>query len=240
MKISVVIPALNEEAGIETVIKQIPVTELKGAGFETEIIVVDNGSDDKTAEIAKRSGAIVISEGTRGYGNAYRAGLNSATGDIVITGDADMTYPFDKTLELVRYLLDNDIDFLNTNRLVTLNPGLTARLHAVGTYILTVMMRLFFHCPFRDSQSGMWIFRRFVWEKINVRSTGMPFSQEIKIEAFLGGFRCSEIPIEYRRRIGESKLDTWNDGIGAIRQLLAKRLEKKKKKIAELKKTQFL
>lgn len=240
MKISVVIPALNEEAGIEAVIKQIPTAQLSEAGFESEIIVVDNGSVDKTAEIARSAGANVILEKARGYGNAYKAGLGSATGDIVITGDADMTYPFDKTLELVRYLLDNDIEFLNTNRLSELNPGLTARLHAAGTYVLTIMMRLFFRCPFRDSQSGMWIFRRYIWERINVRSTGMPFSQEIKIEAFMGGFRCAEIPIEYRDRVGESKLDTWNDGIGAIKQLLGKRFEKKKKKLAQLKKTQFL
>lgn len=234
MKISIVIPALDEETGIEAVIKQIPTAKLRQAGYETEIIVVDNGSVDRTAEIARAYGATVISECKRGYGNAYKAGLKKATGDIIVTGDADMTYPFDKTRELIEYLVTNNLDFLNTNRLEKLNPGLTARIHALGTFTLTGISKAFFKCPFHDSQSGMWIFKRSVWEGISVQSEGMPFSQEIKIEAFLCGFRCGEIPIEYRSRVGESKLNTIGDGWGAVRQLVRKRMEKKRKKVTTI------
>lgn len=228
MKISIVIPALNEEAGIEAVIQQIPTAKLRQAGYETEIIVVDNGSVDRTAEIARRSGATVIAQSERGYGNAYKAGFTNATGDVIVTGDADMTYPFERTQELVEHLLTNDLEFLNTNRLETLNPGLVARIHALGTMILTGMMNIFFKCPFQDSQSGMWIFRRYVWDGITVESTGMPFSQEIKIEAFTRGFRCAEVPIEYRPRVGESKLDTFQDGWDAVKQLIRKRVKNSK------------
>jgi glycosyltransferase involved in cell wall biosynthesis len=228
MKISIVIPALNEEAGIESVIHQITAAGLREAGFETEIIIVDNGSEDRTAEIARECGATVVSEKKRGYGNAYKAGLSKASGDIIVTGDADMTYPFDHTPELVRYLLDHDLDFLSTNRLATPCSGIEACIHALGTFFLTVMMKAFFRCPFRDSQSGMWILRREVWDGISVKSDGMPFSQEIKIEAFLSGYRCAEVPIEYRPRIGQSKLHAMNDGWAAVNHLVARRLSKKK------------
>jgi len=235
MKISIVIPALNEEAGIEAVLKQIPREKLHEAGYETEVIVVDNGSEDRTAEIARANGATVISQCERGYGNAYKAGFKNATGDIVVTGDADMTYPFDRTLELVEYLLGNDLEFLSTNRLEKLNPGLMAHIHALGTFVLTKIMNAFFSCPFRDSQSGMWIFKRYVWEAISVESPGMPFSQEIKIEAFTNGFRCAEVPIEYRQRVGESKLDTLYDGWDVFKQLMHRGLNKRKKKLSNFK-----
>jgi len=95
MKISIVIPALNEEAGIAAVIKQVPVKELEKMDYSVEIIVVNNGSTDRTPEIAAQNGAKVIYQPIRGYGNAYKAGFANASGDIIATGDADMTYPFD-------------------------------------------------------------------------------------------------------------------------------------------------
>lgn len=237
MKISIVIPALNEEAGIESVIKQIPVLTLQEAGYDTEIIIADNGSEDRTADIARDNGANVVSEPKRGYGNAYKTGLNRATGDIIVTGDADMTYPFDITKDLIEYLIENDLEFLNTNRLEKVNPGITAYIHALGTHILTGLMHILFKCPFRDSQSGMWIFKRYVWEGISVESQGMPFSQEIKIEAFTNGFRCGEVPIEYRARVGQSKLNAMRDGWETLKQLFHRGLRKKRKKISDFKKT---
>ena len=101
MKISVIIPALNEEDVIESTIREIPIDELKKCGFDTEIIVIDNNSTDKTAEIAKKAGAIVIKEPKIGYGNAYLRGFRESTGDIIVMGDADGTYPFDKIHEYI-------------------------------------------------------------------------------------------------------------------------------------------
>ncbi|MFA7169679.1 MAG: glycosyltransferase family 2 protein [Candidatus Paceibacterota bacterium] len=228
MKISIVIPALNEEAGIASVINQIPTAQLQKDGYEVEIVVVDNGSKDRTAEIAFSHGANVIPEPKRGYGNAYKTGFKNVSGDIIVTGDADMTYPFDRTKELVDFLLDNDLDFLNTNRLGKLNLGMTARIHMFGTSCLSWLMRTLFKCPFRDSQSGMWIFKRSILQTISVESSGMPFSQEIKIEAFTKGFKCDEIPIEYRSRIGKSKLNILKDGLQTIVQLFKKCLSSRK------------
>ena len=93
-KITVVIPALNEEQAIGSVIKEIPTNELKKMGYRVEIMVIDNGSKDKTKYIAHDNGAKVIVQPIKGYGNAYKAGFANATGDIIATGDADLTYPF--------------------------------------------------------------------------------------------------------------------------------------------------
>lgn len=224
MKLSVVIPALNEEEGIAAVIAQVPVATLKEFGYETEVIVVDNASTDRTAAIASAAGARVVYQPKRGYGNAYKAGFESATGDIIATGDADMTYPFDMLPDLLKTLRGNDIDFLNTNRLATLSKEAMTPSHVFGNWALSLVTRVLFWWPYNDSQSGMWIFKRNIWEHLDVRSPGMPFSQEIKIEAYMKGFNCAETPIEYRPRVGEVKLNTMKDGIRNITQLFIKRL----------------
>lgn len=223
MKLSVVIPAFNEEEGIGPVIDQVPVKELNDMGYEVEILVVDNASTDKTAEIALSHGARVIYQPIRGYGNAYKAGFDHATGDIIATGDADMTYPFDALPELIQYLNTEGVEFLNTDRLSDLNHEAMTFSHVWGNWLLSTVTRVLFGWPFVDSQSGMWIFKRSIWKHLDVRSGGMPFSQELKIEAFMKSFICDEVTIEYRARVGEVKLNTIKDGIRNVTQLFLKR-----------------
>jgi len=216
-------PALNEEAGIGAAIKQIPVNKLNEIGHSVEIIVVDNGSTDNTARIAREKGAIVVLQPQRGYGNAYAAGFEAASGDIIVTGDADMTYPFDHLPGMICHFLVAGLDFLNTDRLSRIRPDAMNKVHVVGNRILTWVAGAFFKWPFTDSQSGMWIFKRSILPDFDLRSKGMPFSQEIKIEAFVKGFKCAEIPIDYRVRAGKVKLNTFIDGFGNIAHLFKKR-----------------
>lgn len=222
--LSIVIPALDEEENIPHVIRTIPVAALAAAGCDVEVIVVDNLSRDRTAEIAASLGATVVLQAARGYGNAYHAGFAVARGDVVVTGDADCTYPFDAIPHLLDHLADNSIDFLSTNRLARANRHAMKRSHTWGNHLLTATSRSFFRAPFRDSQSGMWVFRRSIWSHLDVRSGGMPFSQEIKNEAYLKGFRCAEVPIEYRPRGGVVKLNAVRDGTRNLTQLTAHRL----------------
>lgn len=212
MKLSVVIPAYNEENGIGLTLDSIPVKELESVGYEVEKIVVNNGSSDNTAQVARQHGAKVVYQPKRGYGYAYHAGFMKATGTIIATGDADMTYPFDHLPEILRKMEAGKIDFMNTDRLTNLNKGIMQPSHIIGNYILSRLMRGLFNTPFHDSQSGMWVFKRSIWTYLSVENAGMPFSQEIKIEAYMKGFRCGETPIEYRRRVGQGKLsimDAW-------------------------------
>jgi glycosyltransferase involved in cell wall biosynthesis len=226
--LSIVIPALNEELGIGAVIKEIPLKTLKSMGYEVEILIIDNGSTDQTGHIARQTGANVIVQPIRGYGNAYKAGFANATGDIIATGDADLTYPFDALPDMLRTLEAEDIDFLNTNRLATLTPGAMTKSHVIGNWLFTQATRVLYNWPYADSQSGMWVFKRDIWQHLDVRSSGMPFSQELKIEAFAKGFKCHEIDIEYRARAGKEKLNTIGDGIGNLTHLLKKRVTLKR------------
>lgn len=221
--ISIVIPALNEEHGIGPVIREIPIRKLKKMGYEVEVLVIDNGSEDKTPHIARDHGARVIIQPIRGYGNAYKAGFANAHGDIIATGDADLTYPFSVLPDVIRKIEQENYDFINTDRLSKLDPKVMSFSHQLGNKMFTIATRWLFHWPFKDSQSGMWIFKREVWDRVDVRSSGMPFSQELKIEAFARGFKCAEVPIHYGARAGHEKLNTVRDGLGNLSQLVKKR-----------------
>jgi len=210
--VSVVIPALNEEQAIAAVLSLVPEDVLAARGFAVEKVVVDNGSTDRTAAIAREHGAVVVQESRRGYGNAYQAGFSHATGDIIVTGDADMTYPFDELPALLDTFVRRDIDFMTTDRLSMLRPGVMSPMNQFGNWVLTKTMRVLFGWPFRDSQSGMWIFRRTIWPAVGATHEGMAFSQELKLEAYLKGYRCTEEPVTYRARVGKVKLNAFRDG----------------------------
>lgn len=223
MKVSVVIPAHNEQGGIGPTLENIPVERLREAGYEVEMVVVDNLCSDKTVEVARAHGARIIVEPNKGYGNAYRAGIYHATGDIIATSDADFTYPLDYLPELLEEMKRRDLDFVNTNRLATLHPDAMFKTHLFANRMLSLTMRILYGTPFSDSQSGMWVFKRSIWPYLNVKSPGMPFSQEIKIEAHMKGFKCGEIPIDYRHRIGGAKI-SYKDAYHVASHLVGKRL----------------
>lgn len=205
LRLSVVIPCYNEEDGVREVIGRIPKAV-------DEIVVVDNNCTDRTAEIATSLGARVVAEKRPGYGAAYKAGLAAATGDVVITMDGDGTYPPEEIARLVDVLADRKWDFLSASRFPLVDPKAMGWTNRMGNWVLTVTAMLLFFVPIRDSQSGMWVFRRAVLPKLKLTSDGMPFSQEIKLEAILRGCRFGEEHIPYGARIGEVKLQKWRDG----------------------------
>jgi glycosyltransferase involved in cell wall biosynthesis len=224
--LSVVIPALNEAENIPSVLASIPVDILASMGWVTEVVIVDNGSTDGTDEVAREHGAVVVYQPVRGYGNAYRAGIVSSRGAVIATGDADCTYPFEDLPRLLEKFEDDQLDFLNTDRLSRrrLHEAMSPH-HVVANLLFTRMTKILFRSPFRDSQSGMWIFTREFWKNTVVQSPGMAFSQEIKMNAHLGGFRVSEVPIDYRLRGGEKKLDSIPDAMRNLRQLFIHRIK---------------
>ncbi|MFF9011750.1 glycosyltransferase family 2 protein [Streptomyces sp. NPDC014870] len=224
--LSVVMPAYNEASNLPAVIATVPVAELAEAGWETELVVVDNASTDGTGDVARSLGARVVPQPQRGYGNAYHAGFAAARGDVIATGDADCTYPFDALPGLLTVLDALDVEFLTTDRLVPGNREAMHPTHAMGNHVLSTVSRLLFHNGLHDSQSGMWVFRRYVWQSLDVRSTGMAFSQEIKNAATLAGCRCLEVPITYRVRGGEVKLHALHDGTANLCQLFVHRFRR--------------
>jgi hypothetical protein len=126
------------------------------------------------------------------------------------------------------------LDFLSTNRLESVTPESMSSSHLLGNLVLSAMARAMFRAPFRDSQSGMWIFNRSVWQSLRVRSGGMAFSQEIKLEAHRRGFRCAELPITYAPRGGEAKLRTLRDGMKVGSHLLLHRLRRSSRPVPQV------
>lgn len=222
--ISVVIPALNERAGIEQTIENIPRGELERMGYEVQILVVDNGSTDGTGEMAKSAGADVILESKRGYGAAFKAGFAHAKGDIIVTADADTTYPVEDIPNLVEILEVENLDFLTTNRFGLMDGNAMSLRNKFGNAILTMTTRLFFNININDSQSGMWVFQKNILDKLVLRSN-TPLSEEIKIEAcHFARCKWKEVAIRYKIRSGKAKLGAWKVGFENLLFLFSKRL----------------
>jgi hypothetical protein len=220
-KVTVVIPTLNEEESIGEVLDAIP------RDVVDEILIVDGNSTDRTVAIAHEKGARTIIELRRGYGRAYKTGFANAEGDIIVTMDGDGTYPAEAIGDLVRMLEEEGLDFISCERMTRMKPGAMSWSHKFGNWVLTKTLNLLFRMNLKDSQTGMWVFRKKILEKMRLTSDGMPLSEEIKIEAWTRGFKCKEVPIEYRPRKGEVKLNTWGDGLRNLRFLFAKRFSRK-------------
>lgn len=223
-RLSIIIPALNEEKGVEKTIQAIPKEELEHIDYETQVLVVDNGSEDETSELAKKAGAKVIFEPKRGYGNALKAGFAYASGDIIATADADATYPVNDIPKLIKILENENLDFLTTNRFALLEKGAMSFRNRIGNKVLSISMRLLFGLNIKDSQSGMWVFRRSILGNLKL-SSNTPLSQELKIEAcHFAKCNWKETPIEYRPRTGKAKLGGWKVGLGNLFHLIKKRV----------------
>jgi glycosyltransferase involved in cell wall biosynthesis len=219
LKVSVVIPCYNEEEGVQHVIRSLPKSV-------DEIVVVDNNSTDRTAEVAAALGARVVPEKRKGYGAAYKAGLPAVTGDVTVTLDGDGSYPTEQIEEVIDHLLDNELDFVSASRFPLQNPEAMTFTNKVGNMVLTVSMFALFGRAIRDSQSGMWVYRSKVLPLMKLTSDGMPFSEEIKIEAIRDKrIRFGEYHVRYHQRIGEVKLEKWRDGFRNLFFLLKKRFQ---------------
>jgi len=216
LSISVVIPCYNEEHGVREVIGRMPADV-------DEIVVVDNNCTDRTAEVARSLGARVVAEPVPGYGAAYKTGLRAATRDVVVTLDGDGTYPPEEIPRLVGELADRRLDFLSASRFPLTDPRAMPMSNRIGNGVLTIAAAVLFFRPIRDSQSGMWVFRRAALERLRLTSNGMAFSEEIKLEALMRGLRFAEGHVPYGARIGEVKLQKWKDGWDNLAFLVRKR-----------------
>jgi glycosyltransferase involved in cell wall biosynthesis len=223
---------MNEERGIGKTIDAVNHEYFHSKNWDLEILIIDGNSKDKTRDIATQKGAKVILETRKGYGRAYKVGLSQATGDVIVTGDADATYPFHLIHEYIQFLLDTQLDFVTTDRFAALKHGSMSLKHRFGNLTLAWTLRILFLVNIRDSQSGMWIFRRDALTKIQpleAFNDGMPFSEEIKIEMFTNKqIKAKEIPSTLSAREGQVKLESFKDGIKNLRFLFVKRVSSAK------------
>ena len=219
-EISVVIPCLNEEEAVGKVVDS-SLEGIRRSGRPGEVIVVDNASTDRSAEVAAEHGATVVREERPGYGSAYLAGLAVAQGDFIVMGDADETYPMQDLAPFVERLAEGDDLVMGSRFEGTIHGEAMPWLNRhVGNPILTGLLNVLFGVKISDAHCGMRAVRKDALPTLDLHSTGMEFASEMVFKAFRRKLRVSEIPIDYYPRVGESKLNRFGDAWRHVKFML--------------------
>ena len=220
LEVSVIIPCLNEEESIGVCIKKIKEV-FSSQNINGEVIVVDNGSTDKSAQLASSLGAKVVSQPVKGYGAAYLKGLASCQGRYIIMADGDDSYDFLEIPKLL-YPLRNGADFVIGSRFMgKIKKGAMSFSHRyIGNPILTFTLNLFFKAKISDAHSGFRAIKKEVLGKLNLRTLGMEFASEMIVSALKAKLKIVEVPITYFPRKGKSKLNAFSDAWRHIRFML--------------------
>ncbi len=212
--IAVVIPTMNEELGIQSTISSIQ-KALQGK-FSYSIIVVDGLSTDKTVEISKNNHAKVILQRRRGYGDALQAGFHyvntKLNTTITVMIDADGTYEPKDIVKMAEIILNGESDFVIGNRFANMASGAVSRTNKIGNKLISALSRHFLKIKVTDSQCGLRAFRSDLANIFFTSSHGMPFATEMLASAKEQHITVKEIPTSYYPRIGEAKLNSFQDG----------------------------
>jgi glycosyltransferase involved in cell wall biosynthesis len=218
MRVSVVIPCLNEAETIAECVQEARAA-LDANDLPGEVIVVDNGSTDGSGRLAREAGALVVDEPRRGYGSAYLAGLGVAQGDYIVMVDADLTYDFGEIPKFVREL-ENGAQVVIGNRMQDIKPGAMPLLSRLGNPLLSGFLNVLHHTNVHDAHCGMRALRREVVPVLNLRTVGMEFASEMVIRATREHLDVREVPIALHPRVGTSKLSPFRDGWRHLRLIL--------------------
>jgi len=228
MDLTFVFPCLDEEETFESCIRAVRESLGKaGDSLDYEIVVADNGSTDRSREIALEQGARVVPVETRGYGAALRGGIEAAEGEYVMFADADSTYVYEDALPLYEKAIEHDADMSIASRITgTIEPGAMPLLHRwAGTPVLTFLINLLFGGRLSDCNSGFRCLKKSAYKKWGVRSSGMEFASELLIKALKHDAKTVEIRSGLRRgpegRIAH--LRTWRDGMRHLLFILSER-----------------
>lgn len=220
LSISFVIPCLNEEKTLPFVLEKIiRVCNTDLVDHESEIVVSDNGSEDKSKEIAEAYGARVVHCPTKGYGAALKNGIKSANNEIIVFADADDTYDFLETPKLIKEI-EKGYDFVLGSRLKgDIHKGAMPFLHHyLGTPILNLIINSLYSRDghkISDCNSGFRCFRKEVFTEWNIQSDGMEFASEMLVKSMKSNAKISEVPVSlYPDHPGRAPhLKTWRDGM---------------------------
>jgi len=221
-EVSVVMPCLNEEETLGICIQKAKDTMAK-LGIDGEIVIGDNGSTDRSIEIAESMGARVAHQPLRGYGNAYHAGFAAARGKYLIMGDSDDSYDWTDIGRFVEPLRKGYDMVMGTRLKGTIMPGAMPFLHRyLGNPVLTWILNLLFRAGISDSHCGMRAFTRDAYDRMHLRTQGMEYASEMVIKASKAKLKITEIPITLYpdKRTRPPHLRTWRDGWRHLRFML--------------------
>ena len=228
MDLTFVFPCLNEEATIVSCIEAVKQSlDGRDPALQYEIVVADNGSTDRSADLARNAGARVVPVTERGYGAALRGGIAAAQGTYVMFADADMTYVYEDALPLYQKAVEVDADMAIASRMRgTIEPGAMPPLHRwLGTPVITGLINVLFHGRLSDCNSGFRCIRKTAYETWGIRASGMEFASELLIKALKHRAKTVEIKSGLRRgpegRVAH--LRTWRDGMRHLLFILSER-----------------
>jgi glycosyltransferase involved in cell wall biosynthesis len=215
--LSILIPCLNEELSVASVVK-----EYAAAFPRAEILVVDNDSEDRTAEMARSAGAEVITERRRGKATAVASALSEIDTDVVLMVDGDGSYPAEGGLLLFEEYLRHPVDMVSGIRSAQQASQVFRPMHQWGMSIFAGVLESVFRYKPLDLFSGLRLFSRRFYKHVPVLSRGFELEIELTIQAVDKGFTMAETPVPFRSRAqgSESKLKTARDGWRILRLLL--------------------
>ena len=224
-KITVVIPCYNEEKGLGKVIKDIPKKKLKELGYNVEVLVVDNNSDDNTHMVAVNNGTKVIFEGKQGKGHAMKTGFNNVSKDTdyVVMLDGDDTYKAYEIPRMIEPLESGFCDVIIGSRLEgkVLGDSMSVS-HRLANWFFTFMTRHFYGANVTDTCTGYFAWKREVIDKLNghIKSPGFAIESEMITKMAKLGYKIYSVPITYDKREGDSKLSPISDGLKITSMLI--------------------
>jgi dolichol-phosphate hexosyltransferase len=217
-KITILIPCYNEEKGIENVIKSIPTDVLVKMDYQIEVIVIDNNSSDKTAEIARKNNATVIFEPNQGKGIAIKTGFMAISDDTdyVVMLDGDNTYKASEIPRLIEPLESDFCDVIIGSRLggKTLDGSLKLQ-NRIANWTYTFLVRNAYRANVTDVLSGFFAWKRETLDhlKLHLNTDGFAIEMEMITKMVKLGYRIYSVPITYDVREGKSKINSIRDGI---------------------------
>jgi len=221
--VSVVIPVFNEEATIGNVVTRTKKT-LEQLGVSYEILVVDDGSDDRSADIAQELKAHVLKKAHQGKGFALRSGFRQAKGELVVTLDADGSHQPEEIPLVLRYIRENKADFVVGSRFFNSEANKTKipKVNRTGNKMFNYLIGYLTGVKISDSQSGFRAIKSSLIKRMKLGSHGYEVESEMLVKALRMGARVAETPISFdQRTVGKSKLDPIRDGTRILYAIIA-------------------
>jgi len=220
MKLSIVMPVYNEEKTLIEILKKV-----KSLDIDKEIIIVDDGSTDKTKEILKtinnKDIKIFFHNKNQGKGAAIRTGLSHATGDAIVIQDADLEYNPNEFYNMLDILKQEEYDVIYGSRMIGKLTGFKIRSHYLGNKILSLVTTALYFNKITDMETCYKMFKKEVVEGMQLKSNSFNIEPEITAKILKRGYKIKEIPISYNcRTFEEGKKINWKDGVKAIYYLI--------------------
>ncbi len=214
--LSIIVPAYNEEDGIASVIDRVLSIEaaLRDSGVDLELLIVDDSSKDRTAQIVQQYPRVRLIQHAvnGGYGAAIKTGFKAATGEYLAFLDADGTYPPEQLPNLYRALIDQQADLVIGSRMAGASTEMPL-VRRVGNLIFARLVSLLGRQYVSDSASGLRLFRREILAQLYPLPDGLNFTPVMSTRAVHEHLKIIEVAVPYKERIGRSKLNVMRDGV---------------------------